>query len=96
MNPKVVEKTTFRTHKGHYGFLVMPFGLTNAHVIFQALMNKMFRPYLRKFILVFFDGILVYHHDSEYHLQHLTVMLTLLQANELYANQNKCQFACEN
>ncbi|KAL3537607.1 hypothetical protein ACH5RR_000973 [Cinchona calisaya] len=88
-----IPKTAFQAHHGHYEFLVMPFGLTNAPTTFQALMNQIFQPYLRKFVLVFFDGILLFSPTFDTHLEHLKIVLLILRENQLYAKKSKCSFA---
>ena len=94
MNPEYVPKIAFKTHEGHYEFLVMPFGLTNAHFTFQSFMNGIFKPYLRKFVLVFYD-ILIYSSSLEEHLCHVTTVLKLLRSNTLYAKMSKCYFGVQ-
>ena len=85
-----VPKTTFRTRYGHYEFLVMPFGLTNAPAAFMVLMNRVFQPYLDRFVIVFIDDILVYSGGSEEHSEHLRIILQTLRERQLYAKLSKC------
>jgi hypothetical protein len=89
MREEDIEKTAFKTHKGHYEYLVMPFGLTNAPSTFQALMNEVFRPHLKKFILVFFDDILVYSKGLKEHTAHLKTILQILALHQLYAQDEQ-------
>jgi hypothetical protein len=88
-----VAKTAFRTHHGYFEFLVMPFGLSNAPSTFQALMNFVLKPFLRRCVLAFFDDILIYSSFWTEHLQHLRAVLDVLRAHQLHIKWSKCAFA---
>ncbi|GJW87898.1 putative reverse transcriptase domain-containing protein [Tanacetum coccineum] len=84
--------TAFRTRYGHFEFQVMPFGLTNAPAVFMDLMNRVCKPYLDKFVIVFIDDILIYSKNDEEHEKHLRIILELLKEEKLYAKFSKCDF----
>nr|GEY98704.1 putative reverse transcriptase domain-containing protein [Tanacetum cinerariifolium] len=87
-----IPKTAFKTRYGHFEFTVMPFGLTNASTIFMDLMNRVCRPYLDKFVIVFIDDILIYFKTQGEHVKHLSLVLELLKKEKLYATFSKCEF----
>ncbi|GKD96443.1 putative nucleotidyltransferase, ribonuclease H, partial [Tanacetum coccineum] len=87
-----IPKTAFRTRYGHYEFQVMPFGLTNAPAVFMDLMNRVCKPYLDKFVIVFIDDILIYSKSEEEHAEHLKLILEFLKKEELYDKFSKCEF----
>ncbi|KAG7661734.1 uncharacterized protein J8A68_004750 [[Candida] subhashii] len=87
-------KTAFRTRFGLYQWKVMPFGLCNAPATFQRAMNSIFKQYLRKFVVVYLDDILIFSKNKEEHKQHLTKVFEILEEYGLVAKQSKCQFFC--
>ncbi|GKE32146.1 reverse transcriptase domain-containing protein [Tanacetum coccineum] len=89
---KDIPKTAFRMRYEHYEFQVMPFGLTNAPAVFMDLMNRVCKPYLDKFVIVFIDDILIYSRNKEEHADHLRTILELLKKEKLYAKFSKCDF----
>ena len=93
MKTEDIPKTAFKTHTGHYEYVVMPFGLTIAPATFQNLMNTIFKPYLQKFILVFFDDILIYSKNLSEHRDHVKLILQILQQHSLHLKLSKCTFA---
>ncbi|GKE96997.1 putative reverse transcriptase domain-containing protein [Tanacetum coccineum] len=87
-----IPKTAFKTRYEHYEFQVMHFGLTNAPTVFMDLMNRVCKPYLDKFVIVFIDDILIYSRNEKEHAEHLKTILELLKKEKLYAKFSKCEF----
>ncbi|GJT46012.1 putative reverse transcriptase domain-containing protein [Tanacetum coccineum] len=81
-----------QTRYGHYEFQVMLFGLTNAPAVFMDLMNRVCKPYLDRFMIVFIDDILIYSKSRKEHEGHLKLILKLLKEEQLYAKFSKCEF----
>nr|GEV54572.1 reverse transcriptase domain-containing protein [Tanacetum cinerariifolium] len=87
-----IPKTAFRTRYGHYEFQVMPFRLTNSPAVFMDLMNRVCKPYLDKFVIVFIDDILIYPKDEKEHEEHFKAILEFLKEEKSYAKFSKCEF----
>jgi len=94
--PEDAPKTAINTPFGHFQFRVMGFGLTNAPATFQSMMNDVLRPYLRKFVVVFLDDIMIFSKTWDEHLEHLRVVLETLRSNKLYCKPIKCEFGSSN
>lgn len=88
MEEQDVYMTAFKMHCGHFECLVMPFGLTNAPSTFQTLMNTIFQPFLRMFLLVFFDDILINSPIWQSHLDHLSLIFSTLRQHSLVAKMS--------
>ena len=87
-----VKKMAFRSQYGHYEYMVMPFGVTNAPTVFMDYMNRMFQPFIDKFVVIFIDDILIYSRTQKEHVEHPRLVLGVLREKQLYAKLSKCEF----
>jgi hypothetical protein len=90
MHPDDIDKTMFCTHCGHYKFLVMTFGLTNA----SPMLKKLLKPFIHKFVLVFFDNILIFSNMWAEHLQHINQVFLLLRQHKVALKRSSVNLGC--